>query len=54
VSSARDIVTRGTSAHRQLRVYEDALRSGASDQEALESVVDWLVLETARLPPLPS
>ena len=54
VRAARDIVSRGTSAHRQLRVYEDALRSGASDQQALESVVDWLVLETARLPSLPT
>jgi glutamate---cysteine ligase / carboxylate-amine ligase len=44
----REIQVRGTSAHRQLRTYEDALRDGASAQEALERVVDWLVEETAR------
>jgi carboxylate-amine ligase len=49
VQHVRDIPARGTSAHRQLRVYEEALRNGASTQEALEAVVDWLVEETARL-----
>jgi carboxylate-amine ligase len=44
----RDIPARGTSAHRQLRVYEDALRQGASEQDALEAVVDWLVVETGQ------
>ena len=49
VRRVRDITTRGTSAHRQLRVYEEALRNDASEQQALEAVVDWLVEETARV-----
>ncbi|MBK7250030.1 MAG: carboxylate-amine ligase [Gammaproteobacteria bacterium] len=44
---ARTIVSRGTSAHRQLRVFEQARADGASEREALEAVVDWLVRETA-------
>ena len=43
----RDIVKRGTSAHRQLAVYEAALRDGATEQEALRAVTRWLVEETA-------
>ena len=48
VQRIRDIPVRGTSAHRQLRIYEETLRNGASIQAALEAVVDWLVAETAR------
>ena len=48
VEGLREILVRGTSAHRQLRTYEDALRDGGSEQEALASVVDWLVAETSR------
>lgn len=44
---ARTILSRGTSAHRQLAVYEDARRRGASEREALEAVVDFLIRETA-------
>jgi carboxylate-amine ligase len=44
---ARTIVQRGTSAHRQEAVYEQAKARGASDREALRAVVDWLVQETA-------
>jgi len=43
-----DILARGTSAHRQLQVYEQALAGGAAPEEALRQVVDWLVAETAR------
>lgn len=49
IEGLREIMQRGTSAHRQLRVYEDAVASGASDAEALKAVVDWLVAETARI-----
>jgi carboxylate-amine ligase len=49
VERLREILGRGTSAHRQLALYEQAVRSGASEPEALRSVVDWLVEETARL-----
>jgi carboxylate-amine ligase len=49
VERARDILVRGTSAHRQLRVYEAALAAGASETEALQAVVDHLIEETARV-----
>ncbi len=47
VEHARTILRRGTSAHRQVRVWEDAKAHGASEREALKAVVDWLVRETA-------
>jgi carboxylate-amine ligase len=45
---AREILARGTSAHRQLAVLERALADGASRPEALAAIVDWLIEETAR------
>ena len=42
----RTILARGTSAHRQVAVYEAERRSGATEQQALEAVVDWLIEET--------
>ena len=48
VSHAREILARGTSADRQLTVFEQALSAGAARTEALAAVVDWLVTETAR------
>lgn len=48
VERARNIYARGTSAHRQLSIYNHAIDAGASNQEALKSVVDWLVEETVR------
>jgi carboxylate-amine ligase len=48
VAHAREILARGTSAHRQLAVFEHALSEGASRPEALAAVVDWLIAETAR------
>ena len=48
VAHAREILVRGTSAHRQLAVFEHALSEGASRSEALAAVVDWLIAETAR------
>ena len=47
VESARDILTRGTSAHRQLRDYGLERASGASDEDALKAVVDTLIADTA-------
>jgi carboxylate-amine ligase len=49
IEGLREIVARGTSAHRQLKVFDDALGSGANESEALKCVVDWLVAETARI-----
>jgi carboxylate-amine ligase len=43
---ARTILQRGTSAHRQLRAYQEALAAGAGEREALAAVVDLLVRET--------
>ena len=42
----RDIIERGTSADRQLAVYEKARAEGASEREAPKAVVDWLIEET--------
>ena len=46
IANARDIVRRGTSAHRQVAVYNEAVAGGAEPQEALRQVVDWLIGET--------
>ena len=37
---------RGTSADRQLAIYNEALASGATERQALVRVVDWLIEET--------
>lgn len=42
----RAIAKEGTSAHRQLSVYHDALEHDASQREALEAVVDHLIVDT--------
>ncbi len=47
VKGIHDILTRGTSAHRQLRDYELERASGASSEDALKSVVDLLIADTA-------
>ena len=46
VEHVRTVLARGTSAHRQVAVYESQRRAGASEQHALEAVVDWLIEET--------
>ncbi len=43
VEHARDIVARGTSADRQLAVYEETRNTGGSEEEALRAVVDLLI-----------
>ncbi|MBV9685652.1 MAG: carboxylate-amine ligase, partial [Alphaproteobacteria bacterium] len=48
VQHPREILARGTSAHRQLAVFEQALAAGADRAEALAAVVDWLIAETVR------
>ena len=47
VLHAREILARGTSAHRQLGVFDRALSQGATRHDALAAVVDWLIEETA-------
>ena len=46
VEHARSILTRGTAAHLQVRTYEEAKASGASESDALKAVVDVLIEET--------
>jgi len=46
VHHARAIVARGTSAVQQVAVFEAAKAAGASQEEALKQVVDWLIGET--------
>jgi len=47
VASVRDILSRGTSAHRQLKAHELATAAGNSSEEALQAVVDTLISDTA-------
>lgn len=47
VGSVRQILSRGTSAHRQLKVHEVATAAGQSSAEALRAVVDTLIEDTA-------
>ncbi|MCC7045883.1 MAG: carboxylate-amine ligase, partial [Alphaproteobacteria bacterium] len=45
VAATRDILRRGTSAHRQVAVHADAVKSGADPRAALVKVVDFLTAE---------
>ena len=42
----RTIVAEGTSAHRQLATYNQAMADGATEREALHAVVDELIVDT--------
>ncbi|WP_404378584.1 carboxylate-amine ligase [Caenispirillum salinarum] len=46
VAHCRHILTRGTSAHRQLAAFRAATSAGASQEDALRQVVDFLIAET--------
>ena len=46
VRHARDILSQGTSAQRQIAAYERAVTDGASEHEALQAVVDELIVDT--------
>jgi carboxylate-amine ligase len=46
VQHAREIVRRGTSAHRQLEIFNQACYDGADKHEALIKVVDFLIEES--------
>jgi len=48
VFHAREILKRGSSAHRQLSTYKEARAAGADRQEALKTVVDRLIEETVQ------
>lgn len=47
VAGVRDILSRGTSAHRQLKDYELEQAAGKSAEESLKAVVDTLIADTA-------
>ena len=47
LAGVREILSRGTSAHRQLKDYELERASGASDEDGLKAVVDTLIRDTA-------
>ena len=46
VENAKAIVEMGTSADRQVKAYQDATIAGASNEEALRAVVDYLIEDT--------
>jgi len=46
VASVRDILSRGTSAHRQLTAHDLALAAGNGQDDALHAVVDTLIEDT--------
>lgn len=46
IEAAREILARGTSAHRQLAIFREAQTKGADDREAQHAVIDWLIEET--------
>lgn len=47
IAHVRNILARGTSAHRQLETYEDEMAAGAGSDAALQAVVDTLIKDTA-------
>lgn len=47
IAHLKTILARGTSAHRQVKTYEDAIAAGADRDTALIAVVDRLIAETA-------
>lgn len=46
VNHAKEIILQGTSAHRQIKTYEQALAEGKPEVEALKTVVDMLIEDT--------
>jgi carboxylate-amine ligase len=47
IERAREIIERGTSAHKQVAVWQAAQKAGKDDAAALRDVVDMLIEETA-------
>jgi carboxylate-amine ligase len=47
ISHIHQILSRGTSAHRQLKDYELERANGASVEDSLKAVVDTLIADTA-------
>ena len=47
IERAREILERGTSAHKQVAAWQEACQAGKEDADALRDVVDMLIEETA-------
>jgi len=47
IERAHEILERGTSAHKQVAVWQESRQAGKADAEALRDVVDMLIKETA-------
>jgi carboxylate-amine ligase len=47
IERAHEILERGTSAHKQVAVWQESRQAGKADAEALRDVVDMLIEETA-------
>ncbi|MDP6674068.1 MAG: carboxylate-amine ligase, partial [Gammaproteobacteria bacterium] len=47
VARVREIIARGSSAHRQVAAYEEAIAAGETQEAALRAVVAFLIKETA-------
>ncbi len=48
IEGLNSILRQGTSAHGQIRTFDESIESGTSQQQALCDVVDWLIEETVR------
>ena len=48
IENAKSILLHGTSAHNQLKIYEQAVGKGESESAALSQVVDWLIDQTVK------
>jgi len=48
INYVRTILTQGSSAHQQSLIFHKHITSGATHQEALNAVVDWLIETTAK------
>lgn len=48
IEDLRKILSDGTSAHNQVKIYQQAIAAGADSSEALNRVVDWLIEQTVK------
>ena len=48
IEHIKTILERGTSADRQVQIYNETITNGANEQDALIAVVDFLTEETMR------
>lgn len=48
IHNLRHVLAEGTSAHHQVRVYEQSIAAGKNREESLADVVDWLIDRTVK------